>query len=239
MKQDIIPIELNGVNCYLIKTEKGFVLFDTAGHLTLDKEFSDRRDALIHRLEEAGCEPGLLHAIVLTHGDNDHVANAAYIRDKYQSVIAMHGDDVELVRDVTVEMMMKSFRYRSILLKVVYALMKKQIQKIMIKTWNNFTKFTPDLILKDGDDLQQFGLSAKVIHLPGHTPGSIGILFDNGELISGDIFTNSKKPAPAPNAMDFTIMRKSIKKLKNVKISTVYPGHGKPFPAEVIGMTGR
>lgn len=90
MKQEIIRINLNGVNCYLGKSEEGFVLFDTGGPLILDKRFTNRRDELEDQLMKAGCKPGNLKAIIITHGDNDHVGNAAYLQEKYKTVIAMH-----------------------------------------------------------------------------------------------------------------------------------------------------
>lgn len=232
MKQKIVHIDLNGVNCYLSKTDEGFILFDTGGHLLLDKEYSDRQEELIKSLEKAGCMPGDLKAIVLTHGDNDHSGNAAFLRDKYGAVIAMHSDDVNLVEDLTMDKMMESFHFRTIPYKIVFRLMKKQIIKITTKNLNGFMKFKPDILLKDGDDLLKFGFHAKVIHLPGHTPGSIGILCEGGELISGDIFANMKKPALALNAYDLKQMKKSAAKLKSMNITTIYPGHGKPFAAK-------
>ena len=35
----------------------------------------------------------MLRLIVLTHGDYDHAGNAAYLREKYGSKVAMHRDD--------------------------------------------------------------------------------------------------------------------------------------------------
>lgn len=79
--------------------------------------------------------------------------------------------------------------------------------------------------LKDGDEV--FGF--KVIHTPGHTPGSI-CLFDPKEkiLISGDtIFADGvgRTDLPGGNEDD---LNKSIEKLSNLKIETILPGHGDP-----------
>lgn len=232
MKQEIIRIDLNGVNCYLGKSEAGYILFDTGGHLMMDKEYTDRREMLLSRLEEAGCKPGNLKAIVITHGDSDHVANAAYLRDRYRTVIAMHGDDIRLVDDLTLDKMMESFRFRSIIYKTVFLFMKKTMNRVNEKILKDYVSFKPDVLLKDGDDLTEYGFDAKVIHIPGHTSGSIGILTESRELISGDIFANAKKPAIAPNAFDFKQLKDSIKKLRGFNISKVYPGHGEPFEAK-------
>lgn len=36
-----------------------------------------------------------------------------------------------------------------------------------------FQTFEPDLTLSDGQSLEEYGVDAKVLHVPGHTPGSI------------------------------------------------------------------
>lgn len=232
MNQEIIRMNLNGVNSYLGKSEKGFVLFDTGGHLTLDKSFTDRRDAIISELEKNGCRPGNLNAIVLTHGDCDHVANAAFLRDKYHTIIAMHQDDALMVEKLTLDKMMESFRYNSFLLKLTFFLLRKMLRKLSAKALEDFVCFSPDVFLNDGDSLSKYGLEGKVIHLPGHTLGSIGIMTQQGDLIAGDTLANIKKPSLPPNAFDFKQMKASIEKLKPLQIRTVYPGHGDPFDAK-------
>lgn len=63
----------------------GFVLFDTGG--------SNQRAELQRELEQAGCRPGNLRLIVLTHGDFDHSGNPAHLRPVYGAPIAMPPDD--------------------------------------------------------------------------------------------------------------------------------------------------
>lgn len=236
MKQEIIRIDLNSVNCYLGKSEEGFVLFDTGGPITMDKGYTNRRSELEAQLEKAGCRPGNLKGIIITHGDMDHVANAAYLRDKFKTFIAMHREDVNLVEDLTLDKMMESFHYRNFLLKLIFFIMNKPIRRISEKALKDFTKFSPDILLENGDELSQFGFDAKVIHLPGHTAGSIGFLTEEGEFICGDTLANMKKPAPALNAFDFKLLKSSISRLKTLKIAMIYPGHGNPFPAEALKM---
>ena len=80
-----LPFRMGSVNCYLIETGAGYVLIDTGG--------SNSRKELVRELESAGCKPGLLKLIVLTHGDFDHTGNAAYLRNTFGGKIAMHMDD--------------------------------------------------------------------------------------------------------------------------------------------------
>lgn len=229
MKPEIIRIDLDNVNCYLGKENGNFILFDTGGHLLLDKVYSDRRAALLNGLERAGCQRGNLKLILLTHGDIDHVANAQFLKEEYQTKIAIHTGDLELVEKPTIETMLRSSNYKSIMLKIVFQIIKKLIIKLSNRILSDLKPFKPDILVNDGDSLSEYGFSAKVLHLPGHTAGSIGVLTENGDLIAGDTFMNLKKPGIAPNAVDFKTMANSIARLKTMNLNTVYPGHGKPF----------
>ncbi|MFD1177348.1 MBL fold metallo-hydrolase [Paenibacillus puldeungensis] len=225
----IIPIDLGGVNSYLITVENGYVLVDTGGHLIMDKTFDNRRKRLVEALAATGCVKGDLRLILLTHGDNDHVANAAYIRNTFDAPIALHPGDLALVENPTLDALMASFQYHSVLLKLVFQLMKKKIARITQKTLEDFDTFKPDLLLSDGMNLKDYGLEGTIIHLPGHTAGSVGLLLPNGSLLAGDTFVNNTKPASAPNALNFSSLYSSIDSLRNKAVKTIYPGHGHPF----------
>lgn len=229
MTDNIIRIDLNGVNCYLLKGESGFVLVDTGGHLVTDKQFTNRRDLLLKKFEAIGCKECNLNLIVLTHGDNDHACNAKYLRERYHAKIALHEDDLKLVEKPALHEWMNSFQYRSFAYKLIFRVLGKTITNVMQKTIEDFESFAPDILLEDGFDLSAYGIDATVIHLPGHTKGSIAILTKGGDLIAGDTFVNNKKPSPAPNAIDFKQLSSSIQKLRNYAIETIYPGHGDPF----------
>lgn len=234
MKQEIIRLDLGGVNAYLGKQNGNFILFDTGGHMTMDKEFDGRRNRLKRELDNAGCTPETLKLVVLTHGDCDHAGNADYIRKTYQAKIAMHPNDRELVERPTGDLMMQSFQYSSPILNLVAKLMKKKIVLMNEKVLKNFDTVTPDILLEDESDLSAFGFDAKIRHLPGHTEGSIGIFTSDGDLIAGDIFVNMKKPGAALNAVDFDKLHQSIQKIKSLDIRTIYPGHGEPFDKKVL-----
>jgi len=89
MPQEIKAITLFGVNCYLVKTSSGYILIDTG--------WPFKRADLDKELEGAGCKPGNLELIILTHGDFDHSGNAAHLRDKYGARIAAHRRESEMV----------------------------------------------------------------------------------------------------------------------------------------------
>jgi hydroxyacylglutathione hydrolase len=92
-----------------------------------------------------------------------------------------------------------------------------------------FSSFKPDILLVDAQELSQYGITAKVLHLPGHSKGSIGILTSDGDLFCGDLLMNMFKPDLHFLIDDYADFTTSIQKLKTENVKTVYPGHGKPF----------
>jgi glyoxylase-like metal-dependent hydrolase (beta-lactamase superfamily II) len=200
----------NYINCYLIKTDTGFILIDTGR--------ASKRTKLEKELESAGCQPGNLKLIVLTHGDFDHTGNAAYLRKKFGTRIAMHYDDSGMAERGD---MFWNRKNPNVLIRIMFDLffgLRKS------------DRFKPDLYIEDGYDLSGYEFGAKVLHLPGHSKGSIGILTADGNLFCGDLFMNMNQPAPTSLVDDLAELNSSIGKLKSLKINTVYPGHGKSFP---------
>lgn len=89
--------------------------------------------------------------------------------------------------------------------------------------------FKTDLLVDENSDLSIFGLDARVVHLPGHSKGSIGILTASGDFFCGDfIYT-----IPGFNLInDLAAHRSSFEKVKNLDIKMIYPGHGKAISIE-------
>ena len=221
MTSEIQPINLGFVNSYLIHTGDGFILVDTG--------IRSSRGNLEQALDKAGCQPGNLKLIILTHGDIDHSDSAAYLRGKYQSKIAMHRGDASMVENAA---MRPKRKVTSPMMRVMHAIMR--LTGSTAKMAATFERFTPDVSLEEGQSLQAYGLDAVVLHIPGHTPGSIGILTGSGELISGDTLENRGKPRPAGIIADEAEFTASLARLAKLNVTTVYPGHGKPFPMEAF-----
>ncbi|MBI5679641.1 MAG: MBL fold metallo-hydrolase [Methanobacterium sp.] len=203
---------LASVNCYLIKTNDGFILIDTGD--------SGKRHELEKEINNAGCEPGNLNLIVITHGDSDHTGNAAYLREKFDTKIAMHQGDSGMVQK------------GDMLWNRNGNLLSKMISPFMGLGKSN--RFTPDFYVEEGYDLSEYGLNAKIIHIPGHSLGSIGVLTKGGNLFCGDLFTNTKKPAINSIMDDKVAAEASIEKLKDLNVDIVHPGHGKSFRMEFV-----
>jgi hydroxyacylglutathione hydrolase len=198
------------VNCYLLKKGDEFILIDTGR--------SSKRREIEKKMESAGCRPGDLKLILLTHGDFDHCGNAAFFREKFGTKIAMHRDDSGMVEygDMT-----WNRKKPNILLRAIFGLFINLSES---------DRFKPDITIEDGDDLSDYGFEAKVVHIPGHSRGSIGFLTAAGDLYCGDLLANTDKPDIWSIIDDPAAAATSIDKLKQLEIGTVYPGHGDPFP---------
>lgn len=85
----------------------------------------------------------------------------------------------------------------------------------------------PDILLEEGDVVEIGDISLKVLHTPGHTPGSISLL-GKGFIITGDtLFRDGIGRTDLPGGSEEAIF-KSLEKLKRYlkKGVIIYPGHG-------------
>jgi len=90
-------------------------------------------------------------------------------------------------------------------------------------------RYTPDVLLDDGDSLAEYGIDASVCHLTGHSDGSISVLTADGDLVCGDLMMNTKRPGPTRLVADPSALAASIERVRTLGVRTVYPGHGTPF----------
>ena len=220
MNENIKAIGLDFVNAYLLKAGNGYILIDTG--------LPSQWEMLESQLLSAGCLPDKLKLIVITHGDWDHTGNAQRLRDKYKVKIAMHAGDVPQVeKGVSLKRKVRPFAYKIIF---KFRMLMRKLKGIRMEV----LKFKPDILLSDGQSLEEHGAAARVIHIPGHTPGSIAVLTSKGSLIAGDMFVNRKKPDSAQIIENSQELEKSLDKLKKMEIKMIYPGHGKPFKIEEL-----
>lgn len=212
-----LPLGMGSVNAYLLTTPRGHFLIDTGS--------SSARQRLLEELAAHGCTPGSLKLILLTHGDFDHVGNAAYLRAAYKARIAMHPVDSGMAERGD---MFSSRKKPGFFLRMLLPLFARL---------GKADRFTADLPLADGQELTGFGWSARVFALPGHSGGSVVFLTPEGELFCGDLIENIKKPRLGSIMDDVPTAMHSIQKLAGMSITTVYPGHGHPFAMETFLQT--
>ncbi|MDF2520764.1 MAG: fold metallo-hydrolase [Clostridia bacterium] len=145
--------------------------------------------------------------ILLTHGHGDHILAVNELREYSKAPVGIHEDDKEMLGDSNLNY---SFMYNS-----------KPVEEKC------------DFTLKDGDVLRLGESELRIIHTPGHTMGSIGILFGK-DLMSGDtLFAEGIGRTDLPGGDYRSIMESIEEKLFILPDETVvHPGHG---PYTTIG----
>jgi glyoxylase-like metal-dependent hydrolase (beta-lactamase superfamily II) len=138
--------------------------------------------------------------IVNTHGHEDHTSDNKILRDATKAKLAIHELDAGLLEKGTPSL------YSSL-----------EIQPIK-----------PDLLLKDGNVLKIGNEELKVIHTPGHTPGSICLYNESNKVVfTGDLlFAGSYGRTDLEGGDELKIMN-SLKKIASLpKDIKIFPGHG-------------
>ena len=200
----ITKIQCGNGNCFCVEEDGCAILIDTA--------MAAYRDKILN-----GCKDKNIRLIVLTHGHVDHIQNAAALSKALKAPIAMHNADYYLTRDN----MEESMSANTLFGKFMLALIKNQLKNGKVEL------FEPEVFLLDGDTLDGYGVKAKIVHLPGHTKGSIGIVVGISDIFVGDALMNIMYPTKSllfGNQMD---MLESIGKIGSYKSATVHFGHGK------------
>jgi hydroxyacylglutathione hydrolase len=191
-----------------------FVDFSDGDLILIDTGTPGAYEKIISYLKSLGKSTNEIKVIALTHSDTDHSGSAKKIRDLSGSKIAIHELDAPRVSGK------KS-------IKEVHSLMGN-IMLGIFNAFNRFETFEADIIFKDCDSLSKL----KVIHVPGHTEGSVCFYLPGVALFSGDTLrTSGGKVMLPPSYLNFDniLLRNSLKKLINLEFTELYPGHGKPI----------
>lgn len=208
-------IPCGSVNCFLIIDGDDAVLVDTG---TLP--YKDKVDA--------ECSKVNLSLIVLTHGHIDHTQNAQYLSKKYHVPIAIHKLEYPFTKDYQQEPLKAHTLIGKYIIWKSTRGMKKRIQAVN----NNQLKQVPDfctcsVFLKDGMNLQDYGVDATVVRLSGHTRGSIGLRVGKRDFIVGDALMNIGKPTVARIYSDYEKVKQSAQIISQSGERMIHFGHGK------------
>ncbi|MEF8874473.1 MAG: MBL fold metallo-hydrolase [Candidatus Thermoplasmatota archaeon] len=216
---DIIPIDLGTVKAFLIRGEKNFLV--DAGNP------GDAEDILDEVMKE-GVEPDDIDSIIITHVHPDHAGSLRELKEKTRARVVIHEKEAENI-------------LRGDFLDAPPTCLKGRILSFFLSIFGSGeSKGTePDILVGERFDLSEFGVKGRVVHTPGHTPGSISIVLDSGEAVVGDLVMGgllSSKPERPIFAYDLEEAERSLKKLlkDDVKIRKFYASHGGPFSREKI-----
>jgi glyoxylase-like metal-dependent hydrolase (beta-lactamase superfamily II) len=145
-----------------------------------------------------------LKFIVNTHGHFDHIAGNDKIAEKMGAEVLISSEDALMLSDPEMNL---SF--------------EKEILK------------KPDRILIDNDIIEAGNIKMKVISTPGHTRGSISLLFEDKIFCGDTVFAEGGVGRTDLPGGDSKMLIQSIKKLLQFPEKTrLYPGHG---PETTVG----
>jgi len=207
-------IGLGNVSCYLIYRPGESILVD-CGNPGSEVQILDA-------LKHLGLEPGSIRLLVLTHSHFDHAGSAARLKELTGCRLMVHGSEADRLRR-GYSPIPDGTRWKA---RLIVALGRIVARKLM-----NFPGAEPDLLAEDQVDLTGFGFPGSVIHTPGHTHGSMVVLMEDGQLITGDtMFGLKSKQHFPPFAEDLPALVRSWGKIRTLQAETCYPAHGFRFP---------
>lgn len=195
-------------------------------YLVVDAGIPNRSKLLKRKLNKANINPEEISLIILTHVHYDHVGNLAWLKKISNAPVMVHEDEGAVLERGQKLIPNGSTRIG----KILSGLGK------LVNPLPNFTPVKPDYLVKDISTLREFGFSATVIPTPGHTSGSISVVFGSGESFVGDTcfsLFNSKDVFPI-FANDVPSLFHSWQTLIDSEADMFYPGHGKPFGKEFL-----
>ncbi len=195
------------VNIYAIVRKNGVLLIDTGT--------PGKADKILRELAGINVKPSDVKAIVITHAHPDHAGSCTALMKKTHAKLYIHKDDLNMLLGKAPP------REPRDLLEKIVAFMSK-----------HFFKYPPPedaVLLNENSSIQGFE-DLKVIHTPGHTPGSLSILdVKNTTLFCGDAINNRAGKLIGPHK-HFTFNRKqawrSVAKIGALSFDTLCPGHG-------------
>lgn len=138
--------------------------------------------------------------IVLTHGHYDHIGSVENLRSEFKVELAIHQEDAEMLTNPVKNLS----RYSGL----------------------DITLLPAEIILQDNQELTVGEMKIKILHTPGHTPGSICLLTEEG-LLSGDtLFDGSVGRTDFPGGDTRKLLKSIQNKLMVLKDDVqVFPGH--------------
>ena len=219
--KEILPgvygISSSAVMCWLIVGTKGAMLVDTAyGFEDLAAEVRKTTQLPL--------------TVVNSHGHVDHTGGNFY----FDTPVCIHEADVELYK---LHNTPRFHRY-----------MEKSLRLFgRILFWKHFLPKDPERndeqraafdnwrFIKEGDTFDLGGVTAQIIEIPGHTQGSVAVLFPEKRLI---VTSDGANPATwlfLPESAPLSVYIHSLKKLQGFAFDTILTGHSaRPVPRNAL-----
>ncbi|MCZ4255111.1 MBL fold metallo-hydrolase [Sulfitobacter sp. G21635-S1] len=220
---ETIPIlPLGMLNSFLIIHGEDAILVDTG--------LPGSEAKIFKRLKKLGLSWLNVKLIVLTHAHIDHAGSAIGIKALTAAPICAHALEVPYCSGQPPRL-------------AATGPFGRAFQKTGAIE-RPFSYFKPDEIMTAGEmGLEDRGFPLKIIHTPGHTPGSVSVLLEDGRVIAGDLAASGvllggilmrSKPKRPPFEEDQLAVAASLEHLLQRGCKTFYLGHGGPLSADRI-----
>ncbi len=167
--------------------------------------------------------PEDIKLIILTHTHYDHTGNLYELKKLTGAKVLVHKNEFENLKNGTIPIP----GGQRFLMKLV-----SDLGKLIAPGFASPKPFIADLINEDEFDLNPFGIDGKVVHTPGHSPGSQSVILGN-KIISGDCFMNMNYGVVFPHFADNPyLLLQTWQNIFDMGIKEIYPGHGKLLKTE-------
>jgi len=200
---------VRGANAYLVETDEGLLVVDTG--------LPGNAGRIVTFVRGLGHEPTDVHTIALTHSDPDHVGSVARLKELTGAKVAIHADDAAVLAGRAQGKKPKGA------LGVAFSVMSRFMPVEPVEA---------DQILREGDTVSGF----RVMHTPGHSPGSITLYRDDGVVFSGDALRSDSEghihPPRGVVSPEYTQALASADKIAALEYRMLLAGHGEPVFAE-------
>jgi hydroxyacylglutathione hydrolase len=176
-----------------------YILSDSSTHEAIVIDPGGEPRKIISAIEAEKLRPKILLA---THAHFDHVLGVDELRSRYGVEFKIHLDDLSLLN----EMQQRTYNFLGIRVPPPPAV---------------------DNFLEDREEIKLGETRIKVVHTPGHSPGSVSF-FAEDLLLSGDaLFKGSIGRTDGPGGDSDKLVDSIISKIFSLPDEVVvYPGHG-------------
>jgi len=96
--------------------------------------------------------------------------------------------------------------------------------------------YKADILIEDSFSLKDYGIEGKIIHTPGHSPGTVSIILGDGRAFVGDMAMSAFPLRLFPGLPIFAEQQEKLKtswkKIIAAGAEEVYSAHGHNFKVE-------